>query len=142
MANGVNFSFTAFLTVFAVRSEISLSKAVGARATAAYFAAAALMRFISIFCIERCVTSSLHKTAHLKDPDSICRLRSITLILADLVLLVFGSILLLLRGSDSAIAFFLGICCVGAGNRLELDHYWANSWIDIALARGWIAQNL
>ena len=30
-------------------SEISLSKAVGARATAAYFAAAALMRFMSIF---------------------------------------------------------------------------------------------
>ena len=30
-------------------SEISLSKAVGARATVAYFAAAALMRFMSIF---------------------------------------------------------------------------------------------
>ena len=66
VANGVNFSFTAFLTVFAVRSEISLSKAVGARATAAYFAAAALMRFISIFCIARCGTSSLRRIEHLK----------------------------------------------------------------------------
>ena len=67
VANGVNFSFTAFLTVFAVRSEISLSpKTFGARATAAYFAAAALMRFISIFCIARCVTSSLRKIDGLK----------------------------------------------------------------------------
>ena len=117
VVNGVNFSFTAFLTVFAIRSEISLSKAFGVRVTAAYFAAAALMRFISIFCIARCGTSLLHKLAHLKDPDLICRLKSHTLILAEFVLLVLGSILLLIRGNDSATAFFLGICCVGAGNR-------------------------
>ena len=53
VANGVNFSFTSFLTVFAVRSGLSLSKSVGARATAAYFAASAVMRFVSIFCILR-----------------------------------------------------------------------------------------
>ena len=53
VANGVNFSFTTFLTVFAVRSRLSLSKSLGARATAVYFAASAVMKFVSIFCIIR-----------------------------------------------------------------------------------------
>lgn len=100
IANGINFSFTNFLTVFAVQSNLALTKSLGARATATYFAASATMKFISIFCIAK--------------------VPALFLVLVDLAFLAAGNGLLLWLGDAETVVFFVGVFCVGVGIREEI----------------------
>ena len=94
-ANGTNFAFSNFLTVFALESRLGLTKTIGARATAVYFASSCLMKFITIFIVAR--------------------VRVIYLILLDLLILFIGSTILLFFGEDFSSAFFVGTILVGLG---------------------------
>lgn len=95
IANGVNFAYTNYLTVFATRSELGLTESAGAKATTLYFGSSCLMKLATVFCILK--ISALH------------------LVLLDLSLLQIGCVALLLQGESSSVAFFAGTALVGLG---------------------------
>lgn len=95
IGNGINFAYSNFITHFAVNSQLSLSKSQGARTTAIYFGASALMKFFSIGLLK------LVKPIHLLN--------------FSMVTLVISGSMLIFHGQENITIFQLGSALAGVG---------------------------
>ena len=95
LANGMNFAFSNFLTVFVMKSGLQMTKSVGARATLTYFGASCLMRLTSIFCVTK--------------------VPAFNLIILNLFLIFAGDTILIAFGDSNLIIFMCGVVLLGLG---------------------------
>jgi hypothetical protein len=113
IANGINFAYSNFVTIFAVTSRLSLTKSDGARTTAIFFACSALMKFSSIALLKL--------------------LKPIQLLIFNMVILMISSILLITKGEDDLIAFQVGTALAGIGisTLFSTGVVWAQTQVSI-----------
>ena len=111
IANGVNFAYTNYLTVFASRSRLQLPSSSGARATTLYFTAASVMKLATVFAIVK--------------------ISAIFLLLFDLLLLQLGASILLLWGESDKSVFYVGTVLVGLGvsTLFSSGAIWLRQWL-------------
>ena len=92
-ANGINFAYSNFVTLFGVESNLSLTKSQGARTTAIYFGCAAAMRFVSIGLLKF--------------------VKPVALLIFDMVVLSVASVGLSVKGQDKTWIFQTGTGLAG-----------------------------